>query len=121
MTDKWRDLVQRELTRPETEPASEGFYRGVWGRIKALESDSRVAARSGLLVSLGGACWKSAPILAVLVLVLSLWIWYSPPDVHPAIMESSESFVLDTQDTPTNTSLLYQIVHAAPLSDSETP
>jgi len=121
MTDKWRDLVQQELTRPEAGPASESFYRGVWSRIRACESASRAPAQSSPLVSLGGACWRSAPIFAVLLLVLSLWIWYYPPDLHPDIMESSESFVLDTENTPSNTSLLYQIVHAVPVSESESP
>ena len=118
MTGKWRDMIQRELMRPDAGPASENFYRGVWRRIEA-RSASEARGRQTLVYSFGRVCWKSVPIFVALLLVLSFWMWYSPPNLRPDIMGSSESFVLDAEDAPSNTSLLYQIMYAAPVSESE--
>jgi hypothetical protein len=119
MTDKWHDLIRKELTRPEPEPAVESFYRGVWSRVRGIESGSAKAASSILLPSLGRMCWQCAPIFAGLLFVASFWVRAHPPDLHPDIMTSSESYVLDTDEAPSDTSLLYQITHAVPVSEAE--
>ena len=119
MTPKWVELIRRELARPEPEPTPESFYRGVWSRIREREARPLRAVESAPLASLGRMCWRSAPVFAGVLLVVSLWIWRHPPDQHSEIMSSSESYVLDAGEAPSDTSLLYQITHDEPVSESE--
>jgi hypothetical protein len=119
MNDRWDDLIRRELTRPETGPAHEDFYRGVWNRIRDINARAEMPVPSTRFAVLGEMCWRSAPLFAALLLVLSAWIWFHPADPHPEIMASSESYVLDTEEAPSNSSLLYQITHTAQPSETE--
>ena len=112
--------IRRELVRGEIDPAPESFYSSVWTRIRAVESTSDPMLPDHTFISLGRICWKMAPALAGLLLLLSLYIWYSPLLVPPKAIDSTESLVIETEDIPSKDSVLYQIMDATPASELDT-
>ncbi len=117
--DQWRDWIRREMPGEHVEPVSDDFYRGVWKRIRAAESRSLIESATPVL-SLGRACWKAVPACAALVLLVLLYSWrYPPNDIEP-VSGTAEFYVLDSDAAPSDTDLLYQIMHNSQASELET-
>jgi len=109
----WQDWIRRELKQDPLSPASEDFYHDVWTRIRATERGSSIQRPDAPLASIGLACWRAVPVLATLLLIVALYAWFYPPELREQIPASFESYVLDTDDAPSNTDLFYQITHTA--------
>ena len=118
--ESWRDMIKRELDREHIEPASEDFYRGIWSRIKAKERPFPVANADKTFVSIGLACWRALPAFAALLLIVTAYAWFYPPDAGSQAGISVESYVLDSDSAPSDTDLLYQIMHSTHVSELET-
>ena len=115
----WQDWIRRELTQDHVAPASEDFYHGIWNRIRAAERTSSIHSPGRPLSSIGLACWRAVPVLAALLLTIALYAWFYPPDFRGEIPTSIESYVLDADDDPSNTTLFYQIMHPSHASELE--
>lgn len=108
--ESWQDLIKRELNRERIEPASENFYRGIWSRIKTKKLAFPAADADKPLVPIGLACWRALPVCAALILIVTAYAWFSPPDSASRAGISAESYVLDSDNAPSDTDLLYQIM-----------
>jgi len=115
--DRASEWLRRELARRQVEPASEEFYQGAWRRIRA--AGRREEAGIGRLALLGAACWRWLPASALLLLIFLLYDAYNPVDVHPDLVGSAESFVVDETPSLSDGALLYQITHSVPVSPAE--
>jgi hypothetical protein len=118
--ESWQDTIKRELNRERIEPASEDFYRGIWSRIKAKDRAFPAARADNNFVSIGLACWRSLPVFATLLLIVTAYAWFYPPDSGNLAGISAESYVLDSDNAPSTTDLLYQIMHSMHFSELET-
>ena len=118
--ESWQNSVKRELNREQAEPASENFYRGIWNRIRAGEHASPVGNADDGLVPIGLACWRALPAFAALLLAITAYAWFYPPDSGRQPGASAESYVLDSDNAPSDTDLLYQIMHSTRASELET-
>ncbi len=116
--DHWQDWIRRELTRDRIEPASEEFYRGVWGRIGTAKAAHSIPEPARPLVSIGLACWRAVPIMSALVLLIALYGWFYPPDFGQ-VTTSVEPYIMDTDSAPSKSDLLYEIMHFTHVSESE--
>ena len=114
------DRIGRELTRDAVNPAPEEFYRGVWARIRRVQSEKARHPLASPFLELSRACWRSIPAFAALVVVLCILLWYVPFETAPETSSSAfDTLVMDSEEAPTNDSLLYQIVHTSAVSDQE--
>ena len=118
--EPWQDRIGRELNREHIEPASEHFYRGIWSRIQAAETASRAGGAEKGFISIGLACWRALPAFVALLLIVTAYAWFYPPDSGGQDGVSAESYVLDSDYAPSDTDLLYQIMHSTHVSELET-
>jgi len=116
---KTEDWIGRELNRNRVEPASEDFYQGVWNRIRAAGGTPSVPGLDRSPASLGTACWRALPVFAALLLVIGLYAWVYPPESGNRTMHSAESYVLDSDNSLSDSDLLYQIILSARVSERE--
>jgi hypothetical protein len=118
--DRWEEWMRSKMTEDRIEPASEGFYHNVWIRIRTAKPASVVHSLSNPLTSIGTACWRSVPAFAALLLVVALYGWFYPPDIHGRISMTSESEAMDVNAVSNGTELFYQIMNAAQATEPET-
>jgi hypothetical protein len=116
--DRWEGWIQDNLAGDRIEPADDGFYHGVWIRIRTAKPESRALINP--LFSVGAACWRAVPAFAALLLIIAAYGWFYPPDLGGRIATADESYVLDANAAPSNTELFYRIMHTARDSETET-
>jgi hypothetical protein len=114
--DRWEEWVRNNIGEDRIEPASEGFYHNAWIRIRT----AKACRLNNPLVSIGTACWRSVPAFAALLLLIAVYGWFYPPDIHGRIMMTSELEILDANNVPNNTELFYQIMNTPQASELET-
>jgi len=117
--NKNEDWIDRELNGSRVEPASEDFYHGVWNRIRSAGNTYSIPGSDRLPVSIGTACWKALPVFAALLLVISLYAWFYPPEPGSRTMHSAESYVLDSDNSLSDTDLWYQVMQSSRISEKE--
>lgn len=109
--DRLYNRVHKELMQQEMDPAPESFYEGVWRRIRNQQQPAvPIQNKTNARVPFGVVCWRAVPVFGAFLLAASLYLGHSPLETETQVLNTVESYVLDSGEIPTNGDLLYQIM-----------